>query len=112
MHDVYYADADNDWPEIDVSSLLDAIFKSLKPGGVLGIVDHNALAGADPAESGKTLHRIDPEVIKKDLLQAGFVFEEESDMLANPADAKDGSVFAEDIRRRTDRSVMRFRREK
>ena len=112
MHDIYYADTDDGWPAIDVSSFLDAIFKSLKPGGVLGIVDHNALTGADPAESGKTLHRIDPEVIKRDLLQAGFVFEEESDVLANPADTKIGSVFGEAIRRQTDRSVMRFRKAK
>lgn len=84
MHDIYYADPDDGWPQIDVSSFLAAIFKSLKPGGVLGIVDHNALAGADPAESGKTLHRIDPEVIKKDLLQAGFVFEDRVGCVGEP----------------------------
>jgi predicted methyltransferase len=34
--------------------ILGAIFKVLKPGGVLGPSDHRARADADPTQSGKT----------------------------------------------------------
>jgi predicted methyltransferase len=41
---------------------------------------------------------------------AGFVFDGESDVLRNPADARTTSVFDPAIRGRTDQFVMRFRK--
>ena len=64
-----------------------------------------------PAESAQTLHRIDPQRIKDDLVGDCFAFEGEISALRNPADDHSQSVFAEGIRGRTDRVVYKFRRQ-
>jgi predicted methyltransferase len=108
-HDVYFVSEDMGWLEIDRPELLQEIFTALKPGGVLGIVDHAADPGVQP-ESGGTLHRIDPAVIKRDMAAAGFRFEGESDVLRNPDDDRTRVVFDPSVRDRTDRVVLRFRK--
>jgi predicted methyltransferase len=106
-HDVYLT-ADG-WERIDAPKMLAEIYASMKPGAVLGVIDHVAQAGAPP-ETGGTLHRIDPELLKRDITSAGFVLEGESDVLRNPADDHTLSVFEDAIRGRTDRVVLRFRK--
>jgi predicted methyltransferase len=108
-HDVYYADEENGWPRIDGPRMLAEIHAAMKPGAVLGLIDHAAAAGSPP-ETGGTLHRIDPELVKRDLAAAGFVFDGASDVLRNPHDDHTQIVFADGIRGRTDRFVFRFRR--
>ena len=56
------------------------------------------------------LHRIDPEVVKRDFNKAGFVLAGTSDMLRNPADDHSLLVFDEKIRGKTDRFVFKFRK--
>jgi len=109
FHDIYLVSEDMGWEEIDRGELLRQIFTALKSGGVLGIVDHAAEPGAQP-ETGGTLHRIDPAVIKRDLKAAGFRFDAEIDILRNPADDRSQVVFAPSVRDRTDRVVLRFRK--
>jgi predicted methyltransferase len=110
MHDAYVTDVENGWPAIDRKRFFAGIYKLITPGGVLGVVDHNAAAGTDPIVVSKTLHRIDPAVIVRDLEAVGFELEASSDVLKNPAD--DHSVPATQGERRwhTDRSVLRFRK--
>ena len=108
-HDVYYVDPANGWPRIDAPVMLAEIFQSLKRGGVLGIVDHAAEPGA-PADVAQTLHRIDPALLRRDMEQAGFVFEAQSTALANANDDHGQPVFAEGIRGNSDRFIYRFRR--
>jgi predicted methyltransferase len=108
-HDIYYADEESGWKKIDGPKLMAEIFKSLKPGGVLGVVDHVAAAGA-PAETGGTLHRIDPELLKKEIIAAGFVFEAQSDILRNAKDDHTKPIFDASIRGNTDQAVLRFRK--
>ncbi|BCW87802.1 hypothetical protein sos41_09330 [Alphaproteobacteria bacterium SO-S41] len=93
----------------DVAAFNKEVFGMLKPGGVYVIVDHVAAAGAPP-ETGNTLHRIDPALVKKEVEAAGFVFEEESKVLANPDDAHDLAVFDDKIRGKTDQFVYKFRK--
>ena len=108
-HDVYFVSEEMGWEQIDGPRLLDEIFRALKPGGVLGIVDHVAAPGSPP-ETGGTLHRIDLALIRRDMAAAGFVFDGQSDVLRNPADDYSQSVFAPTVRNRTDRAVLRFRK--
>ena len=108
-HDIYLVDEEHGWPRIDGPKMLAEIHASMKPGSVLGVIDHVAAAGSPP-ETGGTLHRIDPELLKRDFTAAGFVFEAESDVLRNPEDDHTKQVFDESIRGKTDRFVYRFRR--
>ncbi|MDJ0927393.1 MAG: methyltransferase domain-containing protein [Gammaproteobacteria bacterium] len=108
-HDVYYVDEASGWSKIDGNKLLAAVYDSMKPGGVLGVIDHAATPGSPP-ETGGSLHRIDPNVIRADLGSAGFIFEAESDLLRNPQDDRSVSPFDASVRGRTDRVVMRFRK--
>jgi predicted methyltransferase len=96
---------------IDTASLNKRIFEALKPGGVYFIVDHNAAPGSGTRDT-KTLHRIDPEVIKKEVTAAGFELVTESKLLANPEDDHTKMVFAPGTRRHTDQSVFKFRKPK
>lgn len=85
------------------------LFKSLKPGGVFLVVDHQAVAGSGTS-AADSLHRIDPEAVKKDLTAAGFKLESESKLLANAADPHTASVFDASIRGKTDQFILVFRK--
>ena len=106
FHDLYYAA--EGWPAIDADSFMFAIYDSVKPGGVISIVDHAATLGVS-VEVANTLHRIDPLIIHHDLGRAGFVFEDESDVLRNSDDDRIKSMSDPAIRGNTDRVVYLFR---
>ncbi len=108
-HDFYLVDDENGWPAIDRPALLAEIYQGLKPGGIVGIVDHAAPAGA-PSTTGGTTHRIDPAIVIADMQTAGFVQEGEGDLLRNAEDDLQQSVFDPAIRGNTDRFVLRFRK--
>lgn len=86
-----------------------AVFKALKPGGTFIVIDHVGPTGSDAA-ADRHLHRIDPEVVKAQVLAAGFKLEAQSSILANAADTHDQTVFSPAIRGRTDQFVFRFRK--
>jgi predicted methyltransferase len=109
-HDFYYVDTANNWPKIDAASMVQELCGALKPGGILGIVDHVAVAGSDPWESGQQLHRIDPERIKSDLKGDCFEFDGEIAVLRNSEDDYAVSMGDPSVRGKTDRVVYRFRR--
>lgn len=60
----------------------------LKPGGVLGVVQHRAATGSDPAETAK-LGYVSEEAVIDIAESAGLVFEASSEVNANPKDTKD-----------------------
>lgn len=106
-HDLYYAAPERGWPKFDIDKLLAELYEGLKPGGVLGIVDHVAAPGS-PRESGGTVHRIDAAAVIEDLEAAGFVLDATSDALRNPDDDYTKSVFDPAVRGKTDRFILRF----
>ena len=64
------------------------LFAALKPGGMLVIADHSAVAGADPSV-GKTLHRIDEAMLRREVEAAGFRLVAEGNFWRNPSDPRD-----------------------
>ena len=85
------------------------VFDLLKPGGYYVVVDHAGAPGLDEAGT-KALHRIDEDVVKKEVLAAGFVLDSESKILHNPADPHTAAVFDPSIRGHTDQFALRFRK--
>jgi predicted methyltransferase len=94
LHDFYYRDGRD-----EAIRFLRAIRKALKPGGVLGLTDHVGIPGQDNAN----LHRLEPEIARELLNEAGFVVEAESELFANPKDDHLLMVYDERVYRQTDR---------
>lgn len=109
-HDTYWESEQYKFPRMDPPAFLAAVHAAMKPGAVIGVVDHVAAPGGDTREVVEALHRIDPAVIRADFERAGFVLDGESDLLRNPADDHTKMVFDPAIRGRTDRVVYRFRK--
>jgi predicted methyltransferase len=101
----------NNVPNIDMVKFDKSVYDALKPGGVFIVLDHAAAAGAPPDPQDK-LHRIDPAIVKKQVEAAGFKFEGESKVLANPADDHTKAVFDPSIRGHTDQFIYKFRKPK
>jgi predicted methyltransferase len=97
-------------PNIDMLAFDKAIFNSLKPGGVFIVLDHVANPG-DP-NSTKTLHRIDPAVVKQEVTAAGFKYEGESTVLKNPADDHTKGIRDGFSQGQTDQFIYKFRKPK
>ncbi len=105
FHDLYYAS--EGWPAIDADAFLADLYASMKPGSIVGIVDHAATLGVS-IDVANTLHRIDPSMIHYAMAKAGFKFDGESDVLRNAEDDRIKPMSDETIRGRTDRIVYRF----
>lgn len=101
-HDTY-------WMDVDRDAMNAAIYAALKPGGVFGVVDHHARQGAGTDEV-KSLHRIEPHIVRREILEAGFELDAESDLLRHPEDDRTTNVFDDAIAGETDRFVFRFRK--
>lgn len=94
---------------VDVVAYNKVIFNALKPGGLYVVLDHSAEAGSGLRDT-KTLHRIDSEVVKKEVTEAGFEYVGDSDILANTADTRTAKVFDPAIRGKTDQFILKFRK--
>ncbi len=98
-------------PGLDVGVFNQMVFNALKPGGIYLILDHEAEAGSGTRDTA-TLHRIDVDTVKKEVLAAGFVFVGSSDLLRQPADPRTVKVFDPSVRGKTDQFVLKFRKPK
>ena len=109
-HDAYFESERFGLPRIDPNTVTQALFRAVKPGGTVAVIDHVAAPGRETRAEVEATHRIDPATVRADFERAGFVFDGESDMLRNPEDDRSKSVFDPSIRGRTDRFMYRFRR--
>ncbi len=85
------------------------LLATLKPGGLVVVIDHNAVAGSG-ASATNTLHRIDKAQVLADFQAAGFQLVGDSDALANPKDDHTLKVFDPAIRGYTDRMALVFKK--
>jgi len=109
-HDAYWESTRFGLPRIDPNSVTQAIYRTLRPGGIVAVIDHVANPGRETRAEVEATHRILPATVRTDFERAGFVLEAESPMLRNPADDRSVNVFTPSIRGRTDRIVYRFRK--
>ncbi|GLQ90168.1 class I SAM-dependent methyltransferase [Dyella flagellata] len=111
---VFTAQNYHDYPDkfmgkVDPVAFDKQVYAALKPGGLFIVIDHVAPSGSGMADTD-TLHRIDPEIVKKQVESAGFVFAGASNVLRNPADPHTNKVFDKSIRGHTDQFMYRFRK--
>lgn len=78
----------------------------LKPGGVLGIIDHEGRAGEDNAR----LHRMTRDEAVAVAREAGLEWVADSDLLDNPRDSQVRSIFDPSLNRNTDRFLIKLRK--
>ena len=98
------------WLKTDRAKMNAAVFKALKPGGVYVVLDSSAKAGTG-VNDAQTLHRIDEQVVRDEVLAAGFQLAAESNVWRNPEDPRDwnSSPGAAGERRGTsDRFALKF----
>jgi predicted methyltransferase len=91
----------------DMARVTKSFFAALKPGGILIIQDHTAKAKSG-ARDTQTLHRIDPELVKREVMSAGFKFVGKSKLLRHKEDTL--TTKAHDMHGKSDRFILKFRR--
>jgi len=109
-HDTYWQSEKYGIPRMEPAAFLKTVYDAMKPGAVIGVIDHVASPNSDTRATVEKFHRIDPNVVKADFKRAGFVFVGESKLLANPADDHNVLVFDPKIRGKTDRFVFKFKK--
>jgi len=107
-HDFQFDDTENGWLDIDENLLLEKLCRAMKPGAVLGLIDHVANSGGDTAEVAQKLHRIDPQVVRDGFADSCFTLEAEAEFLHNSEDDHTLAVFDPSIRGKSDRFVFRY----
>lgn len=109
FHDLYVTNAKNLITTPDRKNLLEQVYKTLKMGGTLGIVDHSAPRGTG-VESATEWHRMASSVVVEELKKFGFELVSEDTTLRNADDPLDISVFNAKIRGKTDRYILKFKK--
>ncbi|TNE29519.1 MAG: methyltransferase [Alphaproteobacteria bacterium] len=108
-HDLYWESEQYKIPRINPDDAVRGIFNIMRPGGIVGVIDHAGPSG-DTRDVVERLHRIDPAVVIADYERAGFEFVGQSSLLANPDDDHTVNVFNPAIRGKTDRFLLKFRK--
>ncbi|HEX6072508.1 MAG TPA: methyltransferase [Sphingomicrobium sp.] len=109
-HDVYWENAERKVVRMDPNAWLKTLYAAMRPGATVGVVDHVAKPNNDTRATVEKLHRIDPNVVRRDFRRAGFVLVATSPMLRNPSDDHSLLVFDPKVRGKTDRAVFKFRK--
>jgi predicted methyltransferase len=109
-HDVYWTSEKYKVPKMDPNAFLKTVYDAMKPGAVIGVIDHVANPNADTRATVDKLHRIDPNVVKADFQRAGFKLVGTSDILRNPADDHSLLVFDPKVKGKTDRVIFKFQK--
>lgn len=98
-----FHDFHNSNPEA-AQGILGQVRAALKPGGILGVIDHEGTPGADNA----TLHRIAFDEAVKAIISAGYALVGSSEVLNNDDDDHSVGPFDPALGRDTDRMVLKF----
>lgn len=113
-HDLYFTHSVRDGKKVqlredivDYKAAFATVKKAMKEDGLLIIIDHAAKPGSG-YHTANTIHRIDPNIVKFQMNDAGFKLVEEAYYLRNTNDDLDKQVFEPGIRGKTDRFIYKF----
>ena len=102
-HDLKIAE----YGKVDTVAFDREVYKALKPGGIYFILDHQGAPGMTDAQIEK-LHRINRDVVVKEVTSAGFKLVAEGKFLHRPADDHTKSIFDKAIQGHTDQYALKF----
>jgi len=100
LHDYF-----NSHPQRAIN-MLRSVYAVLKPGGIVGVIDHQGVVGRD----NRRLHRLPIDAATQVIEEAGFVLEAQSTLLANSQDRHVRSIFDPMLNRATDQYLLRLRK--
>lgn len=86
--------------------LLLTVKAALKPGGVIGLIDHHG----DPGKDNRRFHRIPKQDVLNAIERAGLIVEADSDLLRVRGDTRQRSIFDPLLNGNTDRFLLRIRK--
>jgi predicted methyltransferase len=92
---------------VDTVAFDRAVYAALKPGGVFFILDHQGPPGLTQADIAK-MHRINRDVVVKEVTSAGFKLAGEGNFLRRPGDDHTKPIFDPSIRGHTDQYALKF----
>lgn len=101
LHDIYYRSGED-----GAIGAMQSVGLLLKPGGVFGVIDHHGSAGSD----NEALHRMQLTDAIRVAEAAGFVVEDSSGILHVHSDDQSQNVFADGMRGRTSRFLLKLRK--
>ena len=98
---------DTTYMNVDRTAMDRKMFAALKPGGYLVIADHSAAPGAG-ATVGRSLHRIEESLLRREVEAAGFKLVGEGDFWRHPEDTHD--FTAQPPTKPADEFVLKFQK--
>lgn len=93
--------------KVDTIAFDRKVYAALKPGGIFFILDHQGPAGLTAAEIEK-MHRINRDVVVREVTSAGFKLAAEGKFLRRSGDDHRKSIFDPSIRGHTDQYALKF----
>jgi predicted methyltransferase len=102
-HDMKIAE----YGKVDTRAFDRAVYKALKPGGIYFILDHQGAPNLTDADIAK-LHRINRDVVVREVTAAGFKLVAEGKFLRRAGDNHRLPIFDKAIRGHTDQYALKF----
>jgi predicted methyltransferase len=93
--------------KVDTVAFDRAVYAALKPGGTFFILDHQGAPGLTNAQI-EVLHRINRDVVIKEVTSAGFTLAAEGKFLRRSTDDHTKPIFDKSVRGRTDQYALKF----
>jgi len=86
--------------------MLEQLKALLKPGGIIGVIDH----AGEPGRENRRFHRMEKSQAIEVAKAAGLIVIGDSDLLHNPNDKHDRSIFDPLLARNTDRFLLKLQK--